>query len=174
MREALISLLTFMDLAYSLNVEAAMELIAPILGRVKSGTEADLLDLAEEFDGIRPVSIRTPREVIDRALSDLNPSIRAALELSIERVRMVHESQQRNESLTEVVPGGTVSEKWIPVDRVGLYVPGGKAVYPSSVMMNVIPAQIAKVPSIALASPPQSHFGGYTPNYLGHLRASRN
>ena len=144
-----------------LNVDAAMELIAPILGRVKSGTEADLLDLAEEFDGIRPVSIRTPREVIDRALSDLNPSIRAALELSIERVRKVHESQQRSESLTEVVPGGTVSEKWIPVDRVGLYVPGGKAVYPSSVMMNVIPAQIAKVASIALASPPQSQFDGY-------------
>ena len=144
-----------------LNVEAAMELIAPILEKVKTGTEVDLMDLAEEFDGIRPASIRVPREVIDRALTELDPKIRAALEKSIERIRKVHESQKREASVTEVVLGGTVSEKWIPVDRVGLYVPGGKAVYPSSVMMNVIPAQIAKVPSIAIASPPQSHFGGF-------------
>jgi histidinol dehydrogenase len=59
-----------------------------------------------------------------------------------------------------VIPGGTVTERWVPVDRVGLYVPGGRAVYPSSVMMNVIPAQIAGVQSIAVASPPQKEFGG--------------
>jgi histidinol dehydrogenase len=76
------------------------------------------------------------------------------------RIKKVHNDQVRSESTTTVVDGGTVTEKWIPVDRVGLYVPGGRAVYPSSVMMNVIPAQIAKVSSIAVASPPQKEFGG--------------
>ncbi|MBC7463280.1 MAG: histidinol dehydrogenase [Actinobacteria bacterium] len=144
-----------------LDVAAAMELIAPILERVKDGHESDLIDLAEEFDGVRPVAIKVPREVIDQSLDQLAPEIRVALEISIERIRKVHENQKRLEHTTQVVDGGTVIEKWVPVDRVGLYVPGGKAVYPSSVMMNVIPAQIAKVPSIAVASPPQAHFGGY-------------
>ena len=94
------------------------------------------------------------------ALANLDKEIRLALELSIERIRKVHSAQVRRETFTEVVDGGVVSEKWIPVDRVGLYVPGGRAVYPSSVMMNVIPAQIAEVTSIAVASPPQKEFGG--------------
>jgi histidinol dehydrogenase len=83
-----------------------------------------------------------------------------ALELSISRITKVHKDQLRSEKTTTVVDVGTVTEKWIPVDRVGLYVPGGRAVYPSSVMMNVIPAQIAKVQSIAVASPPQKDFDG--------------
>jgi len=144
-----------------LDVAAAMELIAPILERVKDGHESDLMDLAEEFDGIRPLSIRVPREVIEQALEELAPEIRTALTVSIERIHKVHQSQRRNDHSTHVVDGGTVIEKWIPVDRVGLYVPGGRAVYPSSVMMNVIPAQIAQVPSIAVASPPQAEYGGY-------------
>jgi histidinol dehydrogenase len=145
----------------ALDVSAAMELIAPILEKVMDGKESDLLDLSEEFDGVRPESVKVPRAVIEQALVDLAPEIRIALEVSIERIRKVHANQSRAEATTEVVDGGTVREKWIPVDRVGLYVPGGKAVYPSSVMMNVIPAQIAKVPSIAVASPPQHSFGGY-------------
>lgn len=144
-----------------LDVAAAMELIAPILERVKDGHESDLMDLAEEFDGIRPITIKVPQAVIEQALEQLAPEIRTALTTSIERIRKVHESQKREARSTQVVDGGTVIEKWIPVDRVGLYVPGGRAVYPSSVMMNVIPAQIAQVPSIAVASPPQAGFGGY-------------
>jgi histidinol dehydrogenase len=93
-------------------------------------------------------------------LSQLDPAIRSALELSISRISKVHNDQLRSEKTTTVVDGGTVTEKWIPVDRVGLYVPGGRAVYPSSVMMNVIPAQIANVQSIAVASPPQKDFDG--------------
>ena len=143
-----------------LNVSEAMLLIAPILERVANGGESDLLDLAQEFDGIRPPSIRVPAAALDQALAELAPQIRQALELSIERIRAVHEDQRRSENTTRVVDGGTVTEKWIPVDRVGLYVPGGRAVYPSSVMMNVIPAQIAQVSSIAVASPPQKDFGG--------------
>jgi histidinol dehydrogenase len=144
----------------SLDISAAMVAIEPILQKVKTGTEADLLQLGEEFDGVRPNSIRVPQAAIDKALADLDPKIRTALELSAERIRKVHNDQIRRETITNVVDGGVVTERWIPVDRVGLYVPGGRAVYPSSVLMNVIPAQIAKVSSIAVASPPQKEFGG--------------
>ena len=143
-----------------LDVASAMALVAPILQRVSQGSESDLLDLCQEFDGVRPPSIRVGESTINDALESLDPEIRSALELSILRIRMVHESQRRDETETVVVEGGTVTERWIPVDRVGLYVPGGLAVYPSSVIMNVVPAQIAGVPSIAVASPPQRGYGG--------------
>jgi histidinol dehydrogenase len=143
-----------------LDIAAALVAIEPILQKVKSGSEADLLQLAEEFDGIRPPSIRVPQSALDKALADLDPKICAALELSAERIKKVHNDQVRGVTTTTVVDGGVVTERWIPVDRVGLYVPGGRAVYPSSVLMNVIPAQIAKVSSIAVASPPQKEFGG--------------
>jgi histidinol dehydrogenase len=144
----------------TLDVAAAMQAIEPILSRVKNGSEADLIALGEQFDGVRPASIRVPQTALDSALSQLDPAIRTALETSAERIRKVHASQSRDEKSVTVVDGGTVREKWIPVDRVGLYVPGGRAVYPSSVLMNVIPAQIAQVPSIAVASPPQAEHGG--------------
>jgi len=143
-----------------LNVGEAMRVVEPILNRVKNGNESDLLDLAQEFDGVRPSSIRVPGTALASALAGLDPAVRTALELSISRLRIVHSDQVRSDTKTTVVDGGAVTEKWIPVDRVGLYVPGGRAVYPSSVMMNVIPAQIAKVASIAVASPPQKDFGG--------------
>ncbi|CAB4759213.1 unannotated protein [freshwater metagenome] len=143
-----------------LDVAEAMRLIDPILHRVKTGGEEELRKLAHEFDGVIPPSIRVPQKALDDALEVLDPAIRVALEISIERVRVVHMDQIRNEKTTTVVDGGTVTEKWVPVDRVGLYVPGGRAVYPSSVVMNVVPAQIAKVSSIAVASPPQKDFGG--------------
>lgn len=144
----------------TLDVNEAMKLIEPILSRVKNGGAEDLYSLAEEFDGVRPPSLRVPQSALDSALADLNPAIRRSLEISIERIRKVHNDQVRNPHTTKVVDGGTVTERWIPVDRVGLYVPGGRAVYPSSVMMNVIPAQIAEVQSIAVASPPQKDHGG--------------
>jgi histidinol dehydrogenase len=144
----------------TLNVADAMVLIEPILERVKKGTEADLISLAQEFDGVKPPSIRVPQTALAAALAQLDPAIRTALELSITRITKVHQDQLRSDTTTTVVDGGTVTEKWIPVDRVGLYVPGGRAVYPSSVMMNVIPAQIAQVKSIAVASPPQKDFDG--------------
>ena len=127
----------------ALDIAAALVSIEPILQKVKAGTEADLLQLAEEFDGVRPQSIRVPQFALDKALADLDPKIRAALELSAQRIRKVHNDQTRGVTTTNVVDGGVVTERWIPVDRVGLYVPGGRAVYPSSVLMNVIPAQIA-------------------------------
>jgi histidinol dehydrogenase len=144
----------------ALDVAQAMALVQPILHRVKTGGEGELIKLAQEFDGVTPASIRVPQQALNSALASLDPAIRAALELSIERVRKVHNDQVRIGKTTNVVDGGTVTQKWIPVDRVGLYVPGGRAVYPSSVVMNVVPAQIAKVPSIAVASPPQKEFAG--------------
>jgi histidinol dehydrogenase len=143
-----------------LDIDAALISIAPILQSVKSGSESALLDLSEKFDGIRPKSIRVPIAEIKSALDSLNPNVRQALEEAIRRVTKAHTDQLRSEIFTEVVPGGEVTHEQIPVDRVGLYVPGGRAVYPSSVIMNVVPAQIAKVSSIAVASPPQIENGG--------------
>ena len=144
----------------ALDIATVMRTIEPILERVKNGSESELLKLAEEFDGVRPASIRVSQSDLDTALANLDPAVRKALELSISRIRQVHQDQKRTDKSTKVVDGGVVTERWIPVDRVGLYVPGGRAVYPSSVLMNVIPAQIAEVSSIAVASPPQKEFGG--------------
>jgi len=144
----------------ALDIAQAMAVVEPILRRVKIGGESELIKLAQEFDGVTPTSIRVPQNALDSALASLDPAIRAALELSIERVQKVHNDQVRMDKTTTVVDGGSVTEKWIPVDRVGLYVPGGRAVYPSSVVMNVVPAQIAKVSSIAVASPPQKECAG--------------
>ena len=143
-----------------LDIDTALSSISPILETVKTGTEIDLLNLCEKFDGVRPKSIRVPKAEIKSALENLNPEIRSALEEAIRRITKVHTDQLRSEIFTQVVSGGEVTHKQIPVDRVGLYVPGGRAVYPSSVIMNVVPAQIAKVKSIAVASPPQVENGG--------------
>ena len=144
-----------------LDINAALEAIAPIIDSVKSGDESTLLDLSEKFDGIRPRSLKVPTDVIDEALNSLDPQLRSIITESIRRVRIVHRDQQRGITTTKVVDGGEVEERWIPVDRVGLYVPGGRAVYPSSVIMNVVPAQIAGVKSIAVASPAQKENDGW-------------
>jgi len=143
-----------------LDIETALLSISPILETVKNGKESDLLELCEKFDRIRPKSIRVPIAEIESALTSLDSEIRKALEEAIRRITKAHEDQLRSEIFTQVVAGGEVTHKQIPVDRVGLYVPGGRAVYPSSVIMNVVPAQIAKVASIAVASPPQVENGG--------------
>ena len=144
-----------------MDIDAALQQIAPIIDQVKTGTVADLNNLSEKFDGVRPSNIRVPREVIEKSLTKLNPALRTVIEESIRRVRIVHKDQIRATSVTRVVDGGEVEERWIPVDRVGLYVPAGRAVYPSSVVMNVVPAQIAGVKSIALASAPQRDNDGW-------------
>jgi len=144
----------------ALDVEAALAVVRPICDDVRDRGAAALYDLGERFDGVRPPHLRVPAEALLTALDELDPGVRSALEESIRRARLVHEDQRRTDVTTQVVPGGTVTERWVPVDRVGLYVPGGRAVYPSSVVMNVVPAQIAGVASLAVASPPQRDFGG--------------
>ena len=144
----------------ALDVETALARVRPICDDVRDRGDAALLDLSERFDGVRPPSLRVPADALDWALEVLDPQVRAAMEESIRRVRLVHADQRRTDSTTVVVPGGTVTERWVPVDRVGLYVPGGVAPLSSSVIMNVVPAQVAGVASIAVASPPQREFGG--------------
>jgi histidinol dehydrogenase len=139
----------------ALDVEHAVEQVRPIVARVREGGVDALIELTERFDGVRLPSIRVPVQALASALDQLDPAIRAALEESIRRTRIVHRDQRRSDHSTQVVPGGTVTERWLPVGRVGLYVPGGLAVYPSSVVMNVVPAQEAGVESIAVTSPAQ-------------------
>jgi histidinol dehydrogenase len=144
----------------AVDVESVLHTVRPIVEDVhQRGTEA-VLEWGERLDGVRPPSLRVPQEALDAALAGLDPAVRTALEEAVRRVRIVHEEQARTDIVTTVVPGGTVTERFLPVERVGLYVPGGRAVYPSSVVMNVVPAQVAGVGSFAVASPPQKDHGG--------------
>jgi histidinol dehydrogenase len=138
-----------------MDVEQALDAVRPICAAVRDRGVGALVELTERFDGVKLSQIRVPVEALQRALDGLDPDVRAALEESIRRARLVHSQQRRVDHTTEVVPGGSVTERWVPVDRVGLYVPGGLAVYPSSVVMNVVPAQEAGVASIAVTSPAQ-------------------
>lgn len=144
----------------SLDLDDAVATIRPLLDDVQVRGVAAVLDAAERFDGIRPDRLRVPRHELDDALAALDPEVREALELSIDRVRKVHGAQRRTDTTTELGPGARVTTRWVPVNRVGLYVPGGRSVYPSSVVMNVVPALEAGVPSLAIASPPQKEHGG--------------
>lgn len=147
------------------DVEAALDAVRPICDEVHHRGADALRELSERFDGVRPTRLRVPAELLASALEQLDPDVRTALETSIERARAVHADQRRTDVTTTLADGGTVTERWVPVDRVGLYVPGGKAPLLSSVVMNVVPAQEAQVPSIAVASPPQrtntGAFAGY-------------
>jgi histidinol dehydrogenase len=142
------------------DVDAALHQVRPIVDAVRDrGVEA-ALDFAEKFDRVRPSGVRVPGQTLNGALAALDPAVRAALGTSIERARKVHADQRRTDIVTNVVPGGTVTERFVPVRRVGLYAPGGLAVYPSSVIMNVVPAQAAGVEALVVASPPQAEHGG--------------
>ncbi|MFE0762037.1 histidinol dehydrogenase [Streptomyces smyrnaeus] len=143
-----------------LDVEAALEKVRPICDDVRHRGAAAVIEYTEKFDGVRLERTRVPAEALREALEELDPTVRAALEESVRRARIVHRDQRRTDSTVQVVPGGTVTERWVPVERVGLYVPGGRAVYPSSVVMNVVPAQEAGVGSLAVASPAQREFAG--------------
>ncbi|WP_199179538.1 histidinol dehydrogenase [Mycolicibacterium goodii] len=142
------------------DVDAVVPKVRPIVDAVAERGAAAALEYGESFDGVRPATVRVPREALTRALENLDADVRVALQVSIERARAVHADQRRTDTTTTLAPGATVTERWVPVERVGLYVPGGNAVYPSSVVMNVVPAQTAGVDSMVIASPPQAHVQG--------------
>ena len=142
------------------DVDAVLPTVRPIVDAVAEKGADAALEYGETFDGVRPATVRVPVEDIERALTELAADVRVALEVAIERARAVHADQRRTNTTTTLAPGATVTERWVPVERVGLYVPGGNAVYPSSVVMNVVPAQTAGVDSLVIASPPQAEFGG--------------
>ncbi|WP_121161761.1 histidinol dehydrogenase [Micromonospora pisi] len=143
-----------------LDVSVAVEQIRPIVEAVRAHGFGAIREATHRFDGVTLDQLRVPAEAIAAAERALDPAVRAALTESIARARRVHDDQRRTETVTEVVPGGTVTERWVPVERVGLYVPGGLAMYPSTVVMNVVPAQAAGVRSLVVASPPQRENGG--------------
>lgn len=143
-----------------LDVTAALDAVAPVIADVRARGAAALRDAAQRFDQVRPQHLRVPQSALQEALEQLDPQVRQALELCAAHNRAGHQAQLPVEKETEIVPGGRVTQRWVPVRRVGLYVPGGLAVYPSSVVMNTVAAQVAGVEQIALASPPQKDFGG--------------
>ncbi|MFB4352220.1 histidinol dehydrogenase [Microbacterium sp. LS_15] len=138
----------------------ALDTAARIVDDVRERGEAALREQAERFDRVTGHDLRVPASHIDEALAGLEPEVRAALEEAIRRVRTASEAQIPAPQVTRIGPGATITQRWQPVQRVGVYIPGGKAVYPSSVIMNVVPAQVAGVAQIALASPPQSDQDG--------------
>ncbi|WP_104192001.1 histidinol dehydrogenase [Cryobacterium sp. Y82] len=142
------------------SVAVASDIAAELIADVRERGEVALLDQAERLDRVRPGQVRVPVSHIADAVVGLDPAVRTAITETIRRVRLASAAQVPPRLTTTIEAGATVTQRWQPVNRVGLYVPGGKAVYPSSVVMNVVPAQVSGVRSIALASPAQSHFDG--------------
>lgn len=143
-----------------IDTTAAVETVRPLVEQVRDRGAAALYELDERFDGVRPPALRVSSEQMRRALADLDPEVVEALRVAIANARVAHRAQMPVPSVTEVLPGGIVSQRWVPLGRVGLYVPGGLAVYPSSVVMNVVAAQVAGVGSMVVATPPQKDFDG--------------
>ncbi len=143
-----------------LDVSVAVERIRPVVEAVHEHGFSAIREATERFDGVTLERLRVPAEVIAAAAETLEAEVRAALLEVIKRARKVHADQRRTDVTTQVVDGGTVTERWVPVRRVGLYVPGGLAVYPSTVVMNVVPAQVAGVEGLVVASPPQASNNG--------------
>jgi histidinol dehydrogenase len=144
----------------ALDVTAAAEAVRPICEDVRTRGAAAVREYTARFDGVELDATRVPAAALTDALAELDPGVRAALTEAARRAKMVHRAQLPAETWTAVAAGSTVTERYLPVDRAGVYVPGGLVAYPSSVLMNVIPAQTAGVPEIAVASPPQPQFGG--------------
>lgn len=142
-----------------LDISGAIHEITPLLADVKANGEEALLNVAAKFGNSDPKPFRVEAHELTQALDALKPSLRAAIQESINRVRKVCQAVMPSETAVELAPGATVRQRWQPVDSVGLYVPGGKAVYPSSVVMNVVPAQVAGVERLAIATPAQAEFG---------------
>ncbi len=142
------------------DVESVQAVVRPLLEDVRLRGAQAVREITARLDGVDAEDFAVPQAALDHALATCDPALREALEEAVSRVRRVHADQRRTDVTTEVVPGGTVTERWVPVRRVGLYVPGGLAPLLSSVVMNVVPAQIAGVESIAVATPPQRDNGG--------------
>ena len=141
----------------SVSIDSVSETVSQIIAEVKQNSIRALDAHAERFDGLKNVSFRVPKEVLAEALNQLDRPLRGAIETAITRVRAVSMATMPASVRVELDEGAIVEQLFIPIDSVGLYVPGGKAVYPSSVVMNVVPAQVARVPRIAVSSPAQEN-----------------
>jgi len=143
-----------------LDVDAVLDAVRPVCEDVRRRGAPAVREQTRRFDGVDLATTRVPRQILDDALAGLDPGVRGALEEAARRARLVHEAQVPSDAVTKVADGATVTERYVPVGRAGVYVPGGLVVYPSSVVMNVIPAQVAGVAEIAVASPPRPEHGG--------------
>jgi histidinol dehydrogenase len=150
----------------ALDVSDAVEAVRPIVDAVRQRGAEAVREATARLDRVELTSLRVPAAALADALSQLDPQVRAAMTESVDRARLAHAAQRPAEISTEVAPGATVTQTWRPVTRVGLYVPGGANTLPSSVIMNVVPAQVAGVEQIALASPPQQATGLPDPTIL--------
>ena len=144
----------------AVDISMAVDQIKPLLDAVRDRGEAAVVEVTVSRDGVDPRPIKVAKDELAAALTGLDPKLKAAIQTSIDRVRQVARATLPASVSVELADGANVHQRWVPVDSVGLYVPGGKAVYPSSVIMNVVPAQEAGVPRLAVASPAQKEFGG--------------
>ncbi|MDE2386144.1 MAG: histidinol dehydrogenase [Actinomycetales bacterium] len=144
----------------AIDISIAVEQIRPLLDDVRARGAEAVVAVTIARDGVDPQPLKVGADELAAALESLDPKLRAAIQTSIDRVRAVSEATLPTEVTVELAEGAKVHQRWVPVDSVGLYVPGGKAVYPSSVIMNVVPAQVAGVPRLAVATPAQKDFGG--------------
>ena len=142
------------------DVEAALAQVRPVCEDVRRRGAPAVREYTARFDGVDLAATPVPREALDAALAGLDPKVRAALTEAVRRTRRVHGAQLPGETVTQVTDGLTVTGRFIPVGRAGVYVPGGLVAYPSSVVMNIVPAQVAGVGAVAVASPPQKEHGG--------------
>ncbi len=136
------------------DVEKATHVVAPILQDVRTRGLDAVLELTARFDGVELDDVRVPAEAMRTALAELDPELRRALEESIRRLRVASEAELEDDVTVEVAEGARVTHRLVPVDRAGLYVPGGTAPLISTVIMNVVPAQVAGVGSLAVSTPP--------------------
>ena len=143
-----------------LNIDSALAVAQEVIDSVKTAGVSYIRKLSMELDGFDPEPLRVSPKELTGALSALDPDLRTAIETAIERNRRVSEAAMPKGFGVDLSEGANVSQRYVPVDSVGLYVPGGKAVYPSSVVMNAVPAQVAGVEKIFLATPGQRDFGG--------------
>ena len=144
----------------AMDLSTAIEVIRPLIERIRTTGASAIEEIASEIDGIDVSPIRVSEIELSTALAELDGELKASLEVAIERVKKVSIASKPQDFSTSLAVGANVSQRWQPLDSVGLYVPGGKAVYPSSVIMNVVPALVAGVKQIAIATPGQAAFGG--------------
>lgn len=140
------------EATFSDEVDATVD---DILTQVREGGDEAVLDLTERFDEVRPDPIKVPPPLLDEASAALDGDLRTAIAGAAENIRHFHEKQVRESWFTDDGDGVLLGQRVVPMERVGLYVPGGTAFYPSSLLMNAIPAQVADVEEIHLVSPPQ-------------------
>ena len=144
----------------AIDMAAAVEDVRPLVSQIRSEGASALVELAKKFDGIDINPIKVTSDELSQALNVLDLDLKTSLEIAIDRVRTVSELGKPKGFSAELAAGAIVQQRYQPIDSVGLYVPGGKAVYPSSVIMNVVPAQVAGVKKLAIATPGQKEFGG--------------